>query len=124
MSHIVQIKTEVRDRAAIDAACGRLQLAAPVEGTVKLFSTTVTGLAVQLPAWRYPVVCQVATGEVAFDNYNGRWGEQRELDRFLQAYAVERTKLEARKKGYSVLEQPLEDGSVKLTVTMQQGGAA
>ncbi len=124
MSHIVQIKTEVRDRMAVHAACSRLQLTAPIETTVSLFSSTVTGLAVQLPAWRYPVVCKLASGELAYDNFEGRWGQQRELDRFLQAYAVERTKLEARKKGYSVFEQPLADGSIKLTVAMQNGGAA
>jgi len=36
--------------------------------------------------------------------------------------AFEKTKLEARKKGHSVLEQPLEDGSIKLTIHV--GGAA
>lgn len=30
MSHIVEIKTEVRDEAAIGAACQRLQLEAPM----------------------------------------------------------------------------------------------
>lgn len=50
------------------------------------------------------------------------WGENRYLDLFLQAYAVERTRQEAHRKGYSVTEQSLSDGSVKLTV--QVGGAA
>ena len=36
--------------------------------------------------------------------------------------AVEKTRLEARKQGYDVLEQSLADGSIKLTV--QVGGAA
>ena len=123
MSHIVQIQTQVRDRIAVEAACRRLGLAAPVEGTFQLFTNKVTGLSVQLPSWRYPVVCQLASGELAFDNYQGRWGEQSFLDNFLQAYAVERTKLEARKKGYSITEQALADGSIKLTVAMQGGVA-
>ncbi|MCH9791114.1 MAG: DUF1257 domain-containing protein [Planctomycetes bacterium] len=121
MSHIVQIQTEICDPVAIRAACQRLQLPAPVFGETKLFSSSATGWAVQLPEWRYPVVCDVATAQLAFDNYEGRWGERQQLDRFIQNYAVSKTFIEARKKGHSVLEQPLEDGSIKLTI--QVGGA-
>ena len=38
------------------------------------------------------------------------------LDRFLQLYAVEKAKLEARAKGYPVTEQALEDGGIKLQI--------
>ena len=65
MSHIVTIKTEVRDVAAIQAACQRLTLPPPVNGTFELFSSTAKGLAVKLPNWQYPVVCDVASGQVA-----------------------------------------------------------
>ena len=121
MSHIVSIRTEVRDPLAIRAACTRLRLADPVLGTARLFSATVTGLLVHLPDWRYPVVCQMETGQVQYDNYENRWGDRVHLDHFLQAYAVEKTRLEARKQGYDVVEQPLAEGSIKLTV--QVGGA-
>jgi len=122
MSHIVEIKTEVRDAVAIGSACQRLKLEAPTQGTAKLFSSSATGVIVKLPDWRYPVVFKTTSGEAQFDNYNGRWGEQVQLDRFLQAYAVEKAKLEARKKGHTVAEQSQADGSIKLTV--QVGGAA
>ena len=122
MSHIVSIETEIRDASAIRAACDRLRLPEPVFGAAKLFSGSKTGWTVNLPAWRFPVVCDVATGKVDFDNFGGRWGEQKELDRYVQAYAVEKAKIEARKKGHSVTEQQLEDGSIKVVV--QIGGAA
>jgi len=122
LSHIVTIQTQVRDPVAVAAACQRLGLPQPVQGRFRLFSGEVAGLGVELPGWRYPVVCQTETGEVKFDNFEGRWGEQRHLDAFLQGYAVEKTKLEARRRGHSVIEQPLADGSIKLTV--QVGGAA
>jgi len=122
MSHIVTIQTQVRDPVAVAAACQRLKLPQPVQGRFRLFSGEVVGLGVELPGWRYPVVCQTETGEVKFDNFEGRWGEQRHLDAFLQGYAVEKAKLEARRRGHSVIEQPLADGSIKLTV--QVGGAA
>ncbi len=121
MSHIVTIKTEVRDAAAVRAACQRLGLAAPTQGTVKLFSGEATGLAVKLPDWTYPVVCDTATGQLQYDNFEGRWGEQKHLDALLQAYAVERAKQEARRRGHSTTEQTLTDGSIKLTIQVAGG---
>jgi len=121
LSHIVTIKTEVRDAAAVRAACRRLGLAEPVQGTTSLFSGEVAGLAVKLPGWQYPVVADLATGQLKYDNFEGRWGDQKHLDAFLQAYAVEKAKIESRLKGYSVTEQPLADGSIKLTIQVQGG---
>ena len=89
---------------------------------MRLFSATATGLCVQLPGWTYPVVCNLQTGQVQYDNFNGSWGEQAHLNKFLQAYAVEKAKIEARKKGHSVSEARLEDGSIRVTVRV--GGAA
>ena len=123
MSHIVTITTEVRDRAAVRRACKRLQLAPPVAGKHRLYGGQVDGLAVQLPDWRYPVVCQLNTGKLHYDNYQGHWGERKCLDAFLQAYTVEKAKLEARRRGHGVAEQPLADGSIKLVVQVN-GGAA
>ena len=123
MSHIVTIHTQVRDSAAVAAACQRLGLPPPQQRTVGLFSGSATGLAVELPGWSYPVVCELPVGTLKFDNYGGAWGDQRELDRFHQAYACEKAKIEARKRGHSVTEQPLADGSIKLTIQVA-GGAA
>ena len=123
MSHIVTIKTEVRDAAAIRAACRRLNLDQPEQGTFKLFSGEATGVAVKLPDWQYPVVCDTATGQLKLDNFGGQWGDQEKLDRFIQAYAVEKAKIESRKRGHSISETALADGSIKLTIQVQ-GGAA
>ena len=123
MSHIVTIQTKVHDPVAVTAACQRLGLAAPVEGTVELYSGEAAGLIVRLPAWEYPVVIDALTGVVRYDNYGGAWGEQKELNRFLQMYACEKAKIEARRQGHTVTEQPLADGSIKLTIQLA-GGAA
>jgi len=116
MSHVVQIQTEIRDPAAVKSACIRIGLPAPTHRTVELFNAQATGLAVELPGWRYPVVCQTETGQIQYDNYDGRWGEQRHLDCLLQLYAVEKAKSEARKRGHSVTEQQLENGSIKVQI--------
>ena len=122
MSHIVTIATQIRDPAALRLACGRQGLQEPVQRTARLFTTEATGYCVELPEWRYPVVCDCDARVVHFDNYGGRWGEQKHLDELLQNYAVEKTKLESRRQGYSVTEQRLTDGSIKLVIGV--GGAA
>ena len=121
MSHIVEIKTEIRDEAAVNAACSRLHFPKSTRGTFKLYSSEENGLGIELPHWKYPVVANTDTGELRYDNYEGRWGSQEFLDQLLQMYAVEKAKIEARKKGYSVTEQQLDNGSIKLTVNV--GGA-
>ena len=123
MSHIAQIQTQIKDAAAVRTACQRLGLPQPVHGKTKLFSGEVEGLAVQLPDWLYPVVCDTASGQVKFDNFGGRWGDRERLDKLLQAYACEKAKIEARKRGHQCTEQTLADGSIKLTIQVN-GGAA
>lgn len=118
MSHVVQIKTEIRDPVAIRAACGRLALPEPVFGEAQLFNSSAVGWAVRLPEWRYPVVCDVVTAKIAFDNFGGRWGEQKELDTFLQRYSVEKTRIEARRQGHSVSEEQLADGSIRVRIAV------
>lgn len=122
MSHIVQVMTEVRDPAAAAAACRRLGLPEPERGVARMFEGEAEGLLVRLPGWLYPVVCDLATGALKYDNYGGAWGDPARLDGFLQRYAVEKAAAEARRKGYGVTEHALADGSIKLTVRV--GGVA
>ena len=80
-----------------------------VHGNAQLFDGEATGLLVNLPDWLYPVVANTTTGQLHYDNYAGQWGDPRQLDRFLQNYAVEKARLEARKRGHSVVEKALTD---------------
>jgi hypothetical protein len=116
MSHVVTIQSKIHDPAAVTAACARLGLAAPKQGTAKLFSGEATGLVVQFEGWQYPTVIDTLTGAVRFDDFGGHWGDRRQLDRFVQMYSVEKTKLEARKRGYQLSEEQLADGSIKVQI--------
>jgi len=118
LSHIVEVRTEARDPEAVAAACRRLALPEPVHGETELFSGPVEGLLVRLPGWRYPLACDTATGELRYDNYDGAWGDPAQLGLFLQAYAVEKAKIEARRGGRLAIEQTLPDGSIRLTIAM------
>lgn len=116
MSHIVTIAAQLKDPQAVAAACRRLNLPEPVRGTAVLFGSEATGLLVRLPDWLYPVVLDTDTGQARFDNYGGKWGDPGRLDAFLQAYAVEKTLLEARRRGYAVTEQALDGGDVLVEI--------
>jgi hypothetical protein len=120
MSHIVTVQTRLHDPAAVAAACQHLGLPAPTQGTARLYGGDVAGLLVQLPGWHYPAVIDPLTGAVRYDTYGGRWGEPKELDRFLQAYAVEKCRIEARRRGHGVIEQAQPDGSIRLKIV--EGG--
>jgi len=116
------VETQIRDVIALRQACNHLQLEPPIHKTYELYNSTETGWGVHLRDWKYPVVFKVETSEAAFDNYEGRWGNPERLDELIQRYAAEKTKIEARRQGYTVTEQSLADGSVKLTVCV--GGEA
>lgn len=123
MSHIVTIKTEVRDAEAVKAACKRLGLDEPFFAKAKFYmGDEFTGWCVKLPGWIYLAVADVTTGRVHFDNYEGQWGNRKHLDAFVQAYAVCKATIEAKKRGHTVFEQSLPDGSIKLMI--QVGGGS
>ena len=120
MSHVVTVTTKIHDPIAINAACRRLSLSEPIEGTAKLYSGEATGLLLHLPGWTYPAVIDPLIGTIKYDVYGGAWGDPRQLDRFIQMYAVEKSRIEARRKGMAVNEQVLADGSIKLQI--HEGG--
>jgi len=76
MSHLVTLQTKVRDANAVAAACRRLGLPAAVPGTARLSSGEASGLLVQLPDWQFPIVLDLSTGTVRYDNFAGRWKGQ------------------------------------------------
>ncbi len=117
MSHVVTLETKVQDRDALEAARARLNLPALQDGVFDLYSGKVTGTAVQLPDWRYPAVANFETGDMKYDNFGGSWGRQEEMDKLMQAYTVEKASAEARRKGYMVEEQSIEDDGVRLVMT-------
>jgi len=102
MSHTMNIQLELHDKDALLAACERLGLTM-TEGRHKLYASTEEGIAISLPGWKYPVVVK-GDGTVAYDNYNGRWGDISQLNKLKAYYGLEKAKIEARKKGYSVYE--------------------
>lgn len=102
MSHTMNIEIELHDRAALEAACQRLGVRM-IEGIHRLYQTVEEGIGICLPGWKYPVVVK-DDGSVAYDNYGGSWGNISEFNKLRAYYGVEKAKIEARKRGYSVQE--------------------
>lgn len=104
MSHTMNIAIEMKDIDALAAACERLGIEMLPYGVHKLFSSNrETGIGVMLTGWSYPVVVK-DNGMVAFDNFNGRWGDEAKLNELKAYYGLEKAKIEARRAGYSVYE--------------------
>lgn len=116
MSHISKIELEVRDIQVLGNACKRLGLELlKGQKTFKWYGKEAgCDHAIKVPGAHYEIGV-VKTGdlyELSCDYYDKNIektiGKQGGLLR--QAYAVEKTKIEARKKGYSVVEKKTQTG--------------
>lgn len=125
MSHTVTVEIEFRDRPAFERACGIVNAKIGTEGEHKLYSSRHNGLAVTLPGWQYPIIV-TASGHVAYDNFNGSWGNERELENLKEAYAIEVSKGVCDQLGWYNEQQ--QDGSLLVfhpdggTITIAKGG--
>jgi len=116
MSHISKIELEVRDFEVLGAACKRLKLEL-VKGrkTFKWYGKAAgCDHAIRVPGADYEIGVRKAGGlyELNCDYYDPHIekaiGKQGGL--LKQAYAVQKAKVEARKKGYSVMERQTRTG--------------
>lgn len=121
MSHTVTCKVEMKNEEALRNAIDFLQLPTinnGLIGTHQLYGgNTARGIGIKLPEWKHPVVVDLETGNAKYDNFEGRWGKQLELDRLVQRYSIERTRLESAVLGFNAAEEVLENGDVKLVMT-------
>jgi hypothetical protein len=116
MSHVATIALEFRDPAALAEAAAACGLGLVQDTVIFYDGTRVTGTAIRLPGWRYPVVVDGA-GRLHYDHYEGRWGDVAELHRFRQAYAEAATARFARAGGYVITRATQADGTVRLALS-------
>ena len=112
MSHIAEVKVEIKDTDALKAACVRCGAEFIGMGTHKVFTTDVTGIGFKPKGWHFPVV--ITGSKAAIDNYGGHWGDMAEFNRVKQMYSVEVAKKAAKRQGMNVREQSQKDGSIRL----------
>jgi gamma-glutamylcyclotransferase (GGCT)/AIG2-like uncharacterized protein YtfP len=99
----MNITLELKDKDALFAACDRIGCRVLPYGSQKLFSSQEIGIGIMLSNWRYPVVVK-DNGTVAFDTYEGQWGNIARLNELKAYYGLEKAKIEARRAGHSVYE--------------------
>lgn len=118
MSHTMNIKLELHDKAILKTVCEKLKI--PMEqGKHQLYKGQEEGLGIKLPGWKYPAVVK-DDGTVAYDNYNGSWGKIEELNMVTAHYGLEKAKHEAILKGYSTQESYNEQTrELELTVNVE-----
>lgn len=103
MSHTVKVKVAFKDGDALGRAAIALGGTCLGQGQHQLFSSTETGVGIQLPGWRFPLVAR-ADGTLAFDDFNGSWGNRADLDKLKQRYAIECARLAAESQGWMCQE--------------------
>ena len=117
MSHISKIELEVNDLATLKRACARMGLRfVENQKTFKWFGYDEGRCdhAIKVPGAAYEIgVTKAGTlYELQCDYYDSALsnviGQNSGL--LKQAYAIERTKVEARRKGYSIIEKKTDSG--------------
>ena len=122
MSHFTEIKTQIKDIAALKAACQEL-------GLPLLQNTTARGYAQDTLHGDYVIKLQgpydIAvlkqpdnTFTFTADFWQGHVEQEvgQNYSRLLQLYGVHKAMCEAKKKGQTVHRQILKNGSIKLTI--------
>lgn len=126
MSHITSIELEVKDLNALKSACRRLGFVYRENQRQFEYYKNQKGEclhAIHIEGCQYEVGIQRNANEgyqLAWDNYHqgglvAALGEG--AGKLKQFYGLEKVKIEARKKGYSVTERMKENGQIVLTMT-------
>lgn len=144
MSHVVTVKIEIQDLEAVEAACARLGWHwRPNQKTYAWYGRWLKDYhgndaaykngfdpeqfgkcehAIGVPKARYEIglIRQGAAYTLLWDNYATgglqNLTQENGLQGFLAAYAAEKAKLTAKRQGFKVREQVLDNGNIKLTV--------
>jgi hypothetical protein len=99
MSHTVKIKVEMRDRLMLEKVITQVRGTVLGDGVHRLYQGQEQGFGFNLPDWKYPIVLK-ENGELAFDDYNGSWGDRKNIDSLKERYAIEAAKAAAEAQGW------------------------
>lgn len=121
MSHTTALKAvQMLDKEILLHVAEQLKLEYIGDKKHPLFDgTSHEGHGFMLQGWKYPMVVNTETGNAAYDNYNGHWGNQVELDKLCQAYAAESNRRQAALQGYFVQSEYLDPETQDLIQTFE-----
>jgi hypothetical protein len=122
MSHFTTIKTQIKDIAALRAACAEMKLSLRQNVDARGYAQqTRRGDFVILLSGPYDIAVNRqpdGTYGLTTDWWQGHVEKEvgANFGRLLQLYGVHKATAEARKKGFSVMRQPQRNGSIKLVL--------
>lgn len=118
MSKNIQATVRIVSMPMLSKICEQLHLRFDIceDGKTRdyeMFSRKLPGIAsFNLDAWTYPCVVTDQQGTLQYDNYEGSWGDKKELDAFLSAYSEGLARETHERLGNSLHDyRELEDGS-------------
>ena len=118
MSHLMVTEARIKDLEALRLACVANETELET-GDVRgqIYQTAERGVAMFTPhGWRFPVVVR-ADGALAYDNFQGTWGDAVYLDRILRDYDCEALLSGLAQQGWSLTSRHQnENGEVILEV--------
>jgi hypothetical protein len=122
MSHFTTIQTQVRDEAALRAACEELGLEVMTNTEARGYGRNHRHgeLVIKLNG-PYDIAVN-RQPDTSFGLTTDWWGGHVEKEvgktygKLLQLYGICKAQAEARRKGYTTRRQALKDGSIKLTI--------
>lgn len=115
MSHTVSIEATLTDHGCVQSAAKALNWQVLETKEHALFSSKETGLGIQIPNWKYPVVVK-QDGSLKFDDYNGRWGNLADINKLKQGYTVALLTKTAQRQGHRVTQRQVGE-TIKLEVS-------
>ena len=122
MSHFATITTQIKDIAALTAACAELGLEVVANGKARGYGTAQLK-AEHVIRLKGPYDIAVNRQEDGTYGFTTDWWDghvEKEVGKgygkLLQLYGVHKTMLEARRKGHGVQRKALADGSIKLVI--------
>lgn len=99
MSHTAQIAADYSHTEALERAVRAIGGHLGGQGTHCLYGSRETGMAIVLPGWNYPIVVR-ADNTLAYDDFNGAWGNVSDLDRLHEEYSWALTEIAAQSIGW------------------------
>ena len=105
-SHTVKVKCEITDPRALESAVRSLGWTWHGLKTHQLYSQNREhGHGFTPPNWRFPVVL-TDSASLAFDNYNGAWGDAQDLETLKSAYLSAKIETSAAALGWQCERTP------------------
>lgn len=114
MSHTVTGNIKITNEEALQRVIEEHKLTLLPKKKHQLFEGEYEGVAVKLDGWRYPVIINTETGDFWYDNYNGQWGHQAELDKFIQDYTLQTMLMAAEANNYMFQTVEMDNGDIEL----------